>query len=73
MDWKDLCENAYNNGKERAFNKPPCEYCGTEYNQEFMTFLVRRHQSSDAVVKQIETKFCPNCGRILIPSEEVCV
>lgn len=71
MDWKDLCETAYNNGKRDAVNKPPCEYCSGEYNQEFMTFLVRRHDSTDATVTQLATKFCPNCGRILIPMEEM--
>ena len=42
-----------------------CLICGSNYNQDIISILIRYHDSEEINQKIIETKFCPNCGRRL--------
>lgn len=43
-----------------------CMVCSSNYHQEIITILKRYHSSYEESQKEIETRFCPSCGKLLV-------
>ena len=49
----------------RSFSEG-CTVCSSNYHQEIITILKRYHSSDEESQKEIKTRFCPSCGRLLV-------
>ena len=57
-------ENKYKNTVHSLSEE--CTVCSSNYHQEIITILKRYHSSYEESQKEIETRFCPSCGRLLV-------
>lgn len=50
---------------ERAEMQTECNICSGDYNQWLQSYIVRLHHGNEITAEEIQTHYCPNCGRKL--------